>query len=57
MCKKIAIPQNEWVEIEEGLAQLRIFHADEMPGLTHGVCPACYQVAMADLDEPGPPNK
>lgn len=56
VCKKIAISQNTWVEIEEGLAQLRIFEADEIPGLTHGLCPACYQLVMADLDEPGPSN-
>jgi hypothetical protein len=53
MCKKIAVSRNEWVEVEDALAQLRIFEADKMPGLTHGICPTCYQIAMADIDEPG----
>ena len=31
MCKKIFIPGDKWVEIEEGLAELRPFEASEMP--------------------------
>ena len=50
MCKKIAATRNNWVEIEEGLAQLKLFEARMVPQLTHGVCPDCYQSAMADLD-------
>lgn len=49
MCKKIAIAQNEWVELEEGMTRLRVFEADKMPGLTHGLCLACYHVAIAEL--------
>ena len=55
MCKKIATTQSKWVEIEEGLAQLRPFEADEMPRLTHSLCPDCYQVIISDLDDLGPP--
>ena len=57
MCKKISTALNKWVEIEEGLAQLRLFEASEVPRLTHGLCPNCYRVIMADLDDSGPPNK
>lgn len=57
MCKKIAIHQNTWVEIEEGVVQLRLFEVDEIPGLTHGMCPSCYEVAMANLEEIELPNK
>jgi hypothetical protein len=57
MCKKIATTQGKWVEIEEGLAQLRSFEADEMPRLTHSLCSDCYWVMMADLLDSEPPQK
>ena len=57
MCKKIATTQSKWVEIEEGLAQLRHFEADEMPRLTHSLCPGCYQIIISDLDNLEPPQR
>ena len=57
MCKKITISHNIWVEIEEGLAQLRPFEAREMPKLTHGLCPDCYQAIFTDLDDLDSPQK
>ena len=57
MCKKIFTPPNKWVEVEEGLSQLRPFEASEMPRLTHGLCPNCYEVIIADPDNSGPPQK
>lgn len=50
MCKKILLSQNEWVEIEEGLTRLKLFEGDAMPGLTHGICPACYKLALSELE-------
>jgi hypothetical protein len=50
MCKKIKVSAKQWAEIEEGLVHLRLFEADKMPQLTHGVCHPCYQVAIEDLD-------
>jgi len=43
MCKKIRVSPQQWVEIEEGLVRLRLFEADRMPQLTHGLCPSCYE--------------
>jgi hypothetical protein len=57
MCKKIFTTHDKWVEIEEGLAQLRLFEANEVPRLTHGLCPNCYRVTTAVLDDLGPPKK
>jgi hypothetical protein len=54
MCKKIFATHNKWVEIEEGLVQLRPFEASEMPRLTHGLCPDCYGLIIADLHDSGP---
>jgi hypothetical protein len=51
MCKKIKMSPQHWAEIEEGLVKLRLFEADDMPLLTHGVCPECYQTAMRELDD------
>ena len=53
MCKKVSTALNKWVEIEEGLAQLRLFEASEVPRLTHGLCP----IIMADLNDSGPTNE
>lgn len=50
MCKKIAITENEWVEIEVGLKKFKVFEEQKLPGLTHGLCPACYEIAISDLD-------
>ncbi len=57
MCKKISASHNKWVEIEEGLDQLRPFEACEMPRLTHGLCPDCYQAIIHDLDDLKSPQK
>ncbi len=50
MCKKIDIDKNRWVELEEGLAYLRLFEKQEVPCLTHGICPNCYDIAMSKLN-------
>lgn len=53
MCKKMKTSQEKWEEIEEGLVHLKLFEADRMPLLTHGLCPACYHVAMGELEAMG----
>ncbi|MCF8145328.1 MAG: PAS domain-containing protein [Deltaproteobacteria bacterium] len=57
MCKKMKVSPGQWSEIEEGLAHLRIFEADKMPQLTHGLCHSCYQLAMGELNDFRTPNK
>lgn len=57
MCKKIRVSPQQWVEIEEGIARLRLFEVDSMPRLTHGLCHSCYEAVMAELDEDEPTNK
>jgi len=49
MCKCLAVPPNQWLELEEGLKELRVFEAERMPQLTHGLCPTCFHTAMAVL--------
>jgi len=50
MCKKVALSEDRWVEAEEAVTALGLFEKDRMPQLTHGICPACYARAMAELD-------
>ena len=57
MCKKMNVAPGQWVEIEEGLAQFRLFEAEKIPQLTHGLCHPCYQIAIGDLDDFGTPGK
>jgi hypothetical protein len=57
MCKRIAVHPDEWVVTEEGVSRLLLFEAEQIPQLTHGVCPDCYQITMAKLDLLDAPNK
>ena len=51
MCKKIAISDEEWIEIEIAMQELKLFEKDVLPNLTHGVCHSCYDAAMAEIEE------
>ncbi len=51
VCKKMEVSPGQWAEIEEGLTHLRLFEADVMPQLTHGLCRSCFKTALADLEK------
>jgi hypothetical protein len=53
MCKKIAISEYTWVEIEIAMQQMRLFEKEMLPNFTHGVCESCYYKAMAELQKLG----
>jgi hypothetical protein len=57
MCKRMRVSPGRWAEIEDGLADLRLFEADAMPQLTHGLCHSCYRKAMGTLGESETPGK
>ena len=40
-CKRILLPNDRWVEVEEAVTDLELFCLDALPKLTHGLCPAC----------------
>jgi hypothetical protein len=50
MCKKIAVSDTEWVEVESAIIKLKIFEKEQMPQLTHGLCQSCYDKVMTILD-------
>jgi hypothetical protein len=51
MCKKIAISETEWKEVEIAMQELKLFEKDVLPHLTHGVCQSCYDTVMAELEK------
>lgn len=51
MCKKIKVLPEQWVELDEALAQLRLFEAERFPMLSHGLCPSCREVFRQELEE------
>jgi len=50
MCKRIAITDIEWEEVEIAIKKMKLFEMEFVPQLTHGLCTSCYQVAMAELE-------
>jgi hypothetical protein len=47
-CKKVHIPPDAWVEVEEAVVRLGLFGASEVPQLSHGICRPCVdRVATA----------
>ena len=41
-CKKIALSEGRWLEVEDAVRDLHLFALRVLPGITHGICPACY---------------
>lgn len=48
-CKRVQLTETAWVEIEEAVVRLGLFHRDTLPQLTHGVCHTCYAAVMLEL--------
>ncbi|MCG3180727.1 MAG: hypothetical protein BIFFINMI_03090 [Phycisphaerae bacterium] len=44
-CKRLATP-SRWIEVERAVAELGLFEADPLPGITHAVCPDCERRFM-----------
>lgn len=40
-CKKVEL-EGTWVEVEAAIDTLKLFERENLPRLTHGVCPECY---------------
>lgn len=47
-CKKVLLPDQNWVEAEEAINSLRLF--DEiLPQMSHGICPDCSENFIREL--------
>ena len=51
MCKKIALSDTNWVELEVAIEKLKLFDLVALPHFTHSMCKACYKAVMAELDD------
>lgn len=40
-CKKVALPDGSWVEVEEAVSALDLFDAPRLPQISHGMCGGC----------------
>ncbi len=48
-CKKVHMPPDAWIEVEEAVLRLRLFERAEVPQLSHGICRACVDLVAASL--------
>jgi len=49
MCKKIAVSDDYWTEVEDAIRTLELFEEYPLPRLSHGTCPACYEQVLGML--------
>ncbi len=40
-CKRVRLPNDEWVQVEQAVQALGLFGGAPLPHVTHGICPAC----------------
>ena len=50
LCKKIATPEGQWLEVEDAIVSMKLFEKSKLPYLLHGVCSACYAVVKAEAE-------
>lgn len=40
-CKRVELPEGEWVEVEQAVAVLELFSLQRLPRISHGICREC----------------
>jgi hypothetical protein len=58
-CKRVAVSETVWEEVEDAVLSLQLFNEDTLPALTHVLCPDCFRTYLEVLDRdvpvgPGP---
>lgn len=48
-CKQVKLAGDRWVEVEQAMHELHLFQQPTLPGLTHGMCPACAERLRAEF--------
>lgn len=51
VCKKIALSEGEWVEVEDAIIGLKLFEKEPLPEITHGLCKPCYDIMLAEFEK------
>jgi hypothetical protein len=49
-CKRVLVDAS-WLEVEAAMPLVRPFASVALPQVTHGMCPPCYEVVMARLQQ------
>jgi hypothetical protein len=49
-CKKVEVG-DRWCELDEAIRALKLFEEQDVPTLTHAMCPSCYERINATLTE------
>ncbi|MCB8945260.1 MAG: hypothetical protein H6658_16050 [Ardenticatenaceae bacterium] len=45
-CNRVKQEASTWVEVEQAIQAMGLFAADELPQLSHGMCPDCFQLEL-----------
>jgi hypothetical protein len=51
MCKKIAVSENKWEDLEVAVNKMKLFEKKVLPQLTHGICHACDHTVREEIDK------
>jgi hypothetical protein len=49
-CNRFVLGASEWVELEEAIDRLQLFAKTKLPGISHGICPNCFEVMKRRVD-------
>lgn len=49
-CQLVATESDGWVPVEKAVILLGLMEEDELPQLSHGICPDCAQVMWTEID-------
>jgi hypothetical protein len=42
-CKRIKAKDETWLDAEEAVEKMSLFNRPQLPKLSHGICPVCYE--------------
>ena len=48
-CKRIKAENGSWLDVEEAVEQMALFHQERLPKLSHGVCPVCCEILLKKI--------
>jgi len=48
-CKRIAVGDAEWIEIEQAVQRLKLDQRERTPRISHGLCADCHERIIASL--------
>lgn len=55
-CKRVPVAAEEWVEVEVAVQRIGWRQLQEMPAITHGICPTCEAEVFGLVEGPAPPD-